>query len=356
MSRTKIILTGGGTAGHVTPNLALIERLQSIGHQVEYIGSSSGIEMDLIGRLDIPYHAIAAGKLRRYFDWKNFTDIFRVIFGFVQSLILMLKLKPDVVFSKGGFVSAPVVWAAWLFRVPVILHESDYSPGLANKITLPFAGKICYSFPETAQWLPQDKAILTGIPVREELQRGSADKAREILAFDSDKPVLLVIGGSLGSEAINQAVRNALEPLLENFNVVHICGAGNMQDTLASFSNYRQFEYVHDQLKHFLALSDIILSRAGATMLFELLALNKPSLLVPLSKKASRGDQILNAESFEKQGYALVLQENRLSRKSLMKAITKLYQEKDLLISNMSRSDQSHALHKVLEVIEAVAA
>ncbi|TNF91675.1 MAG: undecaprenyldiphospho-muramoylpentapeptide beta-N-acetylglucosaminyltransferase [Gammaproteobacteria bacterium] len=356
MSKNRIILTGGGTAGHVTPNLALIERLHSMGHEIEYIGSSNGIERELIGRLDIPYHAIAAGKLRRYFDWRNFTDIFRVLLGFLQSLWLMLTRRPDVVFSKGGFVSAPVVWAAWLFRIPVILHESDYSPGLANKITLPFARKICYSFPETLTLLPQDKAILTGIPVREELEHGSADKAREILGFETDKPVLFVIGGSLGSEVINRAVRNALEPLLENFNVVHICGAGNTHDTLASFSNYRQYEYVHDHLKHFLALADVILSRAGATMLFEILTLHKPALLVPLSKKASRGDQILNAGSFEKQGYAMVLEEEKLNRKSLLKSIDKLYREKDGLIRKMSQSDQSHALHKVLDVIEEVIA
>lgn len=348
----KIFLTGGGTAGHVTPNMALIDRLKASGHQVEYIGSARGIEQSLLTNSDIVFHTISAGKLRRYFDWQNFADVFRVGLGLVQSLWLMLKHRPDLVFSKGGFVSTPVAWAAWIFRVPLIIHESDSTPGLANKLSLPFAQKICYSFPETIDCLPVDRAVYTGIPVREELLKGDADKARDMLGFEEDKPILLVIGGSLGSEAINQAVCDALQDLLVVFNVVHVCGAGRIRETLTHFDGYRQFEYLHDQLRHVLAVTDLVVSRAGATMLFELLALKKPHLLIPLSIKASRGDQILNAESFERQGYSMVLKEESLNRKSLLRAVEKLYAQRSQYTDKMSTANEEAALHQVLAVIE----
>lgn len=352
MSKKKIILTGGGTAGHVTPNIAMIDRLKSMGLQVVYIGSGTGIEKTLLTNLDIVFHAISAGKLRRYFDLQNFVDIFRIGSGFVQSLWLMFHLRPDLVFSKGGFVSTPVVWAAWLFRIPVILHESDSTPGLANRLALPFAHKICYSFPETIKYLPQEKAVYTGIPVREDLLHGNADLGRELLQFKTDKPVLLIIGGSLGSEVINQTLRHALEDLLAVFNIVHICGAGRIQETLTHFAGYRQFEYLHDQLKHVLAITNLVISRAGATMLFELLALKKPNLLIPLSLAVSRGDQILNADSFERQGYSMVLPEGELNKKSLIRAVKKLHVQRNQYINAMAASNEEGALHQVLAVIE----
>jgi len=350
--KKKIILTGGGTAGHVTPNIAMIERLGRMGLQVEYIGSDRGIEKTLLANTGISFHSIDAGKLRRYFDWQNFIDIFRVGLGFIQSLWLMFDLRPELVFSKGGFVSTPVVWAAWLFRIPVIIHESDSTPGLANRLALPFANKICYSFPETIEHLPGEKAIYTGIPVREDLLHGNADLGRELVQFKTGKPVLLVIGGSLGSEIINQTVRNALEDLLTAFNVIHICGSGRMQETLTHYEGYRQFEYLHDQLKHVLAITDLVISRAGATMLFELLALKKPALLIPLSLKASRGDQILNARSFERQGYSMVLQEDELNKKTLLRCVEKLHSRRNQYIDAMVTFNEEGALHQVLAVIE----
>ncbi|MCW8963791.1 MAG: undecaprenyldiphospho-muramoylpentapeptide beta-N-acetylglucosaminyltransferase [Gammaproteobacteria bacterium] len=351
MSKT-IFLTGGGTAGHVTPNLALIPRLVAAGYRVEYVGSYKGMERWLIEPLDIRYHAISAGKLRRYFDWQNFVDVLRVLLGFIQSLVLMLRYRPALLFSKGGFVTSPVVWAAWIFRVPVVIHESDMTPGLANKLSLPFARRICYSFPETVNYLPVDKAVYTGIPVREALLHGDGDKAREWLQFTEDKPLLLVVGGSLGSEIINRAVRESLEDLLETFNIVHICGAGHTQNTLAPFGGYRQYEYLNEQLRHLLAITDIVISRAGATMLFELLALHKPNLLIPLSRKASRGDQILNAGSFEKQGYSLVLQEEDLNRKTLLKNIRQLYEQRDEYIDRMVKTAEGQSLQLVIDTIE----
>jgi UDP-N-acetylglucosamine--N-acetylmuramyl-(pentapeptide) pyrophosphoryl-undecaprenol N-acetylglucosamine transferase len=319
---------------------------------VEYVGSGKGIERKLIEPLGIPFHPVAAGKLRRYFDWQNFTDVLRVMAGFVQSLLLMLRHQPDLLFSKGGFVATPVVWAAWLVRVPVIIHESDMTPGLANRLSLPFARKVCYSFPETAAQLPAGKAVYTGIPVRQELLQGDADQAREWLEFVDDKPLLLVVGGSLGSEIINTAVREILQDLMVTFNVVHICGAGHIQQALARYTGYRQYEYLNEQLKHVFALTDIVISRAGATMLFELLALRKPHLLIPLSRKASRGDQILNAGSFEQQGYSMVLEEESLNGRELLGRVGQLYEQKDEYLDAMSNATEGQSLQLLMKVIK----
>ena len=347
-----ILLTGGGTAGHVTPNMALIPMLSAAGYHIEYVGTDKGIERQLIEPLGIAFHAVAAGKLRRYFDWQNFIDMLRVPLGFIQSLLLLRRMQPDVLFSKGGFVATPVVWAAWVLRVPVVIHESDMTPGLANKLSLPCANKICYSFPETIDYLPAAKAVYTGIPVRESLLKGDGDKARAWLKFTDNKPLLLVVGGSLGSENINRAVRAALEELLDTFNIVHICGAGRIAETLLAFDGYRQCEYLNEQLRHLFAITDIVISRAGATMLFELLALRKPNLLIPLSRQVSRGDQILNAASFARQGFSQVLQEDALNRKSLLKQTVRLYAHRDEYIDAMSQTAEGQARQRVMDVIE----
>ena len=267
-----IVLTGGGTSGHVTPNIALVPKLKSKGYNIYYIGSKNGIEKQLIEKEGIPYYGISAGKLRRYFDVKNFTDIFRIVGGFGQALSILRKIKPDVVFSKGGFVSCPVVWAAWSLRIPVIIHESDMTPGLTNKLSMPFAKKVCYTFPETEKYLVQQKACFTGLPVREEITSGDRIKGYKLCGFSGIKPVVMVIGGSQGSEIINKTVRSALTELLQNYQVVHICGKGNTKAELEKIKGYKQFEYVNEELPHIFACADIFISRAGATVLFEILS------------------------------------------------------------------------------------
>ena len=230
MDKKRILLTGGGTAGHVTPNLALLPRLREQGYTISYIGTRQGIEHELIPRENVSYYTVPAGKLRRYFDLRNITDIIRIKIGFLKSLGLIAKIKPDVLFSKGGFVSCPVVWASWVLRVPVVIHESDISPGLANKLSIPFAAKICCSFPETLRHLPERKAVLTGIPVRGSLLGGDPEKGRALCGFNDRKPVIMVIGGSQGAQAINACVREALGKLLPEFNICHICGKGNLAE------------------------------------------------------------------------------------------------------------------------------
>ena len=324
----RILLTGGGTAGHVTPNIALLPRLRELGYDISYMGSYDGIEKKLITEFQIPYYGISSGKLRRYFDPKNFSDPFKVLKGYGEAVRIIRKLKPDVVFSKGGFVSVPVVLAAKRCKVPCIIHESDMTPGLANKLAIPAASKVCCNFPETLQYLPKDKAVLSGSPIRQELLHGDALAARKFTGLTDDKPVILVMGGSLGAAAVNEAVRKILPTLLKDFHVIHLCGKGKLDASLSGLSGYVQYEYINEELKDLFALADIVISRAGANSICELLALHKPNLLIPLSAAASRGDQILNARSFEKQGFSLVLEEEAISNEVLLQTIHRLYDER----------------------------
>ena len=346
-----IVLTGGGTAGHVTPNIALLPALRDAGYNIHYIGTHNGIEQELISRENVPYHTVPAGKLRRYIDWQNFTDLFRILLGFFKSFFLLGRIKPNIVFSKGGFVTPPIIWAAWLRRIPVISHESDLTPGLANKLALPFANRICHAFAETAKYLPSEKAIHTGIPVRPELTKGDPQKGRDLCNFTSDKPIILIIGGSLGSQAINTAVRSTLPKLLTDHQICHLCGQGNLDPALNNTEGYIQFEYITDDLPHLFAPANYIVSRAGATTLFELLALQKPALLIPLSLQASRGDQIENAETFQSAGYSLVLSEDDLTPESLCKAIHDLQQQSNTLHQSMSEWSDRDAITEILSVL-----
>lgn len=348
----RIILTGGGTAGHVTPNIALLPGLKELGYDIHYVGSYNGIEKSLIEQFGIPYHGIASGKLRRYFSLQNFTDPFRVLKGFGEAKKLIKSLKPDVIFSKGGFVSVPVVVAGKQCQVPTIIHESDMTPGLANKLAIPSATKVCCNFPETLLHLPKEKAVLTGSPIRQELLSGSREAALQFSGLQNNKPVILIIGGSLGSVIVNNAVRAILPELLKNFQIIHLCGKGKVDDSLSHLDGYVQFEYIQDELKDLFALSDIVISRAGANAICELLALHKPNLLIPLSANASRGDQILNARSFERQGYSIVLEEEELSDSALLDAIQKLYNDKDAYIARMKESKQGDSIQTILDLIQ----
>ena len=348
----RIILTGGGTAGHVTPNIALIPRLRELGYDIQYIGSYNGIEKDLIEPFGIPYHGISSGKLRRYFSVQNFTDPFRVVKGFGEARKLIKDLQPDVIFSKGGFVSVPVVLAGKRCKVPVIIHESDMTPGLANKIAIPSASKVCCNFPETLDSLPEGKAVLTGSPIRQELLSGNKIAALDLCGFTADKPVILVIGGSLGSVIVNNAVRQSLPALLKDFQIIHLCGKGKTDDSLKDTKGYCQFEYIKNELRDIFALADIVISRAGANAICELLALRKPNLLIPLSAKASRGDQILNSRSFERQGFSMVLEEEELSEETLVTAVRSLYENRGSFIDAMRDSNQHDSINTIIALIE----
>ncbi len=349
----KIILTGGGTAGHVTANIALLPALKAAGYDILYIGSYTGIERDLIQAENLPYRGIATGKFRRYFSLKNVSDPFRVIKGYWEARKIIKTYQPDVVFSKGGFVSVPVVLAAKAFHVPVVLHESDMTPGLANKLSLPAAAKVCCNFPETVGLFPPGKAILTGTPIRQALLSGSKPSGFAITGLSPDKPVLLMMGGSTGSQIINKVLRETLPLLLPHFHVIHLCGKGNVQEDLV-FPGYLQYAYLREELPDIFAISDLVLSRAGANAICEILALKKPNILVPLSARVSRGDQILNAASFQKQGFSYVLQEEAISPASLMDAINLVWKNRSQYICAMEKSNSFSGIEAVMAQIKDV--
>lgn len=348
----KIILTGGGTAGHVTPNIALMPRLKELGYEIYYIGSYNGIEKGLIEKENIPYYGISSGKLRRYFDPKNFSDPFKVLKGYGQARRLMHKIKPDIVFSKGGFVSVPVVMAAKHAHIPAIIHESDITPGLANKLAIPSASKVCCNFPETLSHLPEGKAVLSGSPIRSELLTGDRQKAYSYTGFTDAKPVILIIGGSLGSKVINEAVRKLLPTLTPNYQIIHLCGKGNLDPTLHHMEGYVQYEYISDELPDLFAAADLVISRAGANAICELQALCKPNILIPLSKAASRGDQILNANSFQKQGFSYVIEEEKLTDETLLQGISAVWENRDTYIQAMQESQKMDAIETITKLIE----
>lgn len=352
----RIVLTGGGTAGHVTPNLALLPKLKEAGYEISYIGSYNGIEKGLIEGAGIPYYGISSGKLRRYFDVKNFSDPFKVGKGYIEAINLLRKLKPDVVFSKGGFVSVPVVLAAKHRHVPCVLHESDITPGLANKLSIPSAYKICANFPETMKYLPEGKAVVTGTPIRDELFTGSKLAGLKFCNFTANKPVIMIVGGSTGAAAVNEAVRNLLPTLLKSYQIVHLCGKGKTAENLKDLEGYCQFEYVNKEMKDLFAMADLVISRAGANSICELLALRKPHILIPLSAAASRGDQILNAESFEHQGYSYVLQEEDVTNETLLSAITEVMENRGKYMTAMEQSRLNAAGDTILALIEEAAA
>lgn len=352
MSKYKILMTGGGTGGHVIPNLALIPRLQQEDFDIFYIGSINGIERKLIEETGIKYHPISSGKLRRYFDIKNFTDPFKVIKGLSQAFFIMKKEKPDVVFSKGGFVAVPVVIAASMLKIPVVAHESDITPGLANKLSQPYVSKLCVTFPESIKYVKDNKGVVTGTPIREELFKGNSEKALKFLGFTGKKPVILIMGGSLGSKVINESIRNNLNLLTNKYDIVHLCGKGNLDDSLNRKQGYRQFEYINEELKDIMALSSMIITRGGSNSLFEILALKKPNIIIPLSRAASRGDQILNAASFEKSGYSIVIQEEELNSDILLDKINLLEEKKATYINNMRESKLQGAIDKIVNIIK----
>ncbi|WP_028389078.1 undecaprenyldiphospho-muramoylpentapeptide beta-N-acetylglucosaminyltransferase [Legionella fairfieldensis] len=348
-----IVFTGGGTAGHVTPNLAVIDVLQRENWQITYIGSEEGVEKEMVASANIPYYAVKSGKLRRYFSWQNFLDPLKIFFGIVQTYALLRKLKPDLVFSKGGFVAFPVVVAAWLKRIPVIAHESDISPGLSNRLSFPFVDKVAVTFaPAKACFKKQEKVEVTGTPLRQALFNGSKAKGLALCGFNDQKPCLLVVGGSQGAMSLNHCLRQALPSLCQQYQIIHLCGKGKLDNNLSEHTGYFQLEYADKELPDLLAACDIVISRAGANALYEILALGKPHILVPLSARASRGDQIQNARYFQKQGVSHVIDEDHLTVDSLITAVNEVNCHKDVIITKIKALHIESATFRIIELIK----
>ena len=347
----RIVLTGGGTAGHVTPNLALIPKLIADGWDVHYIGAANSAEEELVSGIPgVTFHTVSVGKLRRYFDPKNFSDPFRVIKGIAQAKSIIRKLKPNVVFSKGGFVSVPVVYGAKMNGVPIVIHESDMTPGLANKLCAPLAKVECCTFPEAVKYA-HGKGVHTGTPIRPEVLNGNREAALKHFKFNENRPIVMVVGGSSGAQAINQAIWQALPTLTESFQVLHICGTGTQNDSVEGMPNYVQCEYLNEEMADAYACADLIVSRAGSNALCEILAARKPALLIPYPKSASRGDQILNAESFRARGLSRVLMQEDMTPETLVKAIVQLYHDRGILYEAMAAEPTANGVDNVLAQI-----
>ena len=347
----RIVLTGGGTAGHVTPNLALIPKLIADGWDVHYIGAANSAEEELVSGIPgVTFHTVSVGKLRRYFDPKNFSDPFRVIKGIAQARSIIHKLKPNVVFSKGGFVSVPVVYGAKMNGVPIVIHESDMTPGLANKLCAPLAKVECCTFPEAVKYA-HGKGVHTGTPIRPEVLNGNREVALKHFKFNENRPIVMVVGGSSGAQAINQAIWQALPALTESFQVLHLCGKGNQNDSVEGMPNYVQCEYLNEEMADAYACADLIVSRAGSNALCEILAARKPALLIPYPKSASRGDQILNAESFRARGLSRVLMQEDMTPETLVKAIVQLYHDRGILYEAMAAEPTANGVDNVLAQI-----
>ena len=353
-AKRRIVFTGGGTAGHVTPALPLIAHYQAHQWVVDYIGSGVLIERDLILPTGATYHHISTGKLKRYLTWVIILDALKVLLGLCQAFVLLRRLRPVIIFSKGGYVAFPVVLGGWLNRIPVVIHESDLSPGLANRLSYPFARKVCFTFAETQKRLPVAKAVHTGAPVRPELLIGDAQTGRRFARLDAERPIVLVVGGSQGARLLNEAVRAALPELLADFQVIHLCGAGHLSPELEGRTGYCQLEFVGPEMGHLMAAADLAVSRAGSGSLLELLSLKLPHLLVPLGTAGSRGDQIENAALSAQRGWSLVLPESALSKVTLPEQIRHLYTRRDAFRAAMASVPQLDPVQAITTVLDAV--
>ncbi|QLK86184.1 undecaprenyldiphospho-muramoylpentapeptide beta-N-acetylglucosaminyltransferase [Staphylococcus sp. 17KM0847] len=349
----KIAFTGGGTVGHVSVNLSLIPEAIAKGHDTIYIGSKKGIEHEMITSQcpNTPYFSISSGKLRRYLSIENIKDIFKVLKGILDARKILKRENPDIVFSKGGFVTVPVVLAAKSLNIPVIVHESDLTPGLANKIAIKFAKKLYATFEETLKYIPQNKGEFVGAIIREDLKNGDKARGYAQTHFSPKKKTLLVMGGSLGSSTINATIRQQLDTLLETYQVIHLTGKG-LKDHSIQKNGYIQYEFVTDELTDLLAITDTVISRAGSNAIYEFLTLRIPMLLIPLGLDQSRGDQIDNANYFEKQGYAQTLDEKTLTEHQLITALHQLEDHRDMYVQTMQNFTESYTkealLHKII--------
>lgn len=350
----KIAFTGGGTIGHVAVNLALIPEAQKRDIETIYIGSKNGIEKEMItdSAKDTKYIPISSGKLRRYLSFENLKDVFKVLKGVLDARKVLKKEKPDLVFSKGGFVSVPVIIAAKSLKIPSIVHESDVTPGLANKISMKFANKMYTTFEETLKYVPKEKSDYIGAIIREDLRDGSKEEGYQLTGFNDQLPVLLIMGGSLGSKALNKAIRDNLDYLTKKYQIIHLTGKGHVDQNIKN-ANYVQYEFVSNELMHFYAITDTVISRAGANAIYEFATLKLPMLLIPLGLDQSRGDQIDNAKIFEKNGYAQVLQEKDVNQSNLISLLDKLENEREDIIDKMSHFKESYTKETLFNKIES---
>ncbi|MDR1917615.1 MAG: UDP-N-acetylglucosamine--N-acetylmuramyl-(pentapeptide) pyrophosphoryl-undecaprenol N-acetylglucosamine transferase [Christensenellaceae bacterium] len=339
-----IVLTGGGTAGHCLPCIALLPELKKYFSHIVYIGGIDSIEEEIAVKNNLAYYGITTVKLRRSLTPKNFAIPFKLWKGIKEAKAILKHIKPDVIFSKGGFVALPVVWAGSSQKIPIISHESDLTLGLANRLVVRRSRVLCTTFPQTAA--KYKNAIHTGAIIRPELSSGERTK---IDGFTRNKPNLLVMGGSQGATAINNAVWNAAHELLLHYNVLHITGRGKSNPKIKK-NNYLQYEYLSAPQNAF-AWADVVVSRAGAGALCELLSLRKPTVFIPLPKTESRGDQIDNANFMLESGCCSVLWQEDLTTENLLKVLEKTLRNRQQIVTNCEKLDWLDGTQKVIKVI-----
>ena len=341
----KIIFTGGGTGGHIMPNLAIIEDLKNK-YEIKYIGSKTGMEKEIISK-KLPYFEITTCKLKRSLSFSNLLIPFKLIKGIFDAKKILKKEKPDLVFSKGGFVSVPVVIAAKKLKIPIVSHESDYTLGLANKFTSKFSKAVCTSFEDTSKNLKN--GVYTGSPIRKNLFLGNKQNIKEKLYLNPLLPNLLIVGGSLGSQTINKIIFDNAKSLTKRFNIIHIAGKNNTQKS--EFKNHNVISYANN-IEDYYDLCDVVITRGGSNVIFELLALKKPMLIIPL-EKGSRGDQVLNANIFEKEKLAKKLFEKdiKINPNLLESELEDLYKNRQKYIDNMYQKN-CVGNKKIIEQIE----
>ena len=345
MNNKLIFMAGGGTAGHINPNLALVEPLQKVGYRVEYMGQKNEMEYPLVTAAGLPFHEVASGRLHRSLNPDTLLTPFRIVKA-------IRKEKPALIFCKGGFACVPVAIAGKLTGTKVILHESDLTPGLANKLCAPFASKICVTFEQTLQHLPKEKTVFTGTPIRASLKNGSREKGFELTGLDpAGKPVLMVVGGSQGAGALNDVIGDNLEALLADYQIVHLYGGEASGYVPKEAKGYFALGYAKEEMADLFAMTDLVLSRAGANAINEFLLLQLPSILVPLPLTVSRGDQILNAQHFEEKGFSYVLPQEKLDLQSLQSALTHVQEHRSEYLSAMGASAAKNGTTEVLKVI-----
>lgn len=356
MSRTdgkkRIGFTGGGTAGHVTPSFALIELAQADGHEVVYFGTPDGIERELVARLSgVKYVEIPSERLRRYADVRNLIAPFRVARGMGLAAVRVQLAAPDVLFSKGGFVAFPAVVGAWFNRVPIVVHESDITSGLANRMSFPFATTICTGFEQTARQMNKPNVLYTGSPVRAAFDQADPEAARAHFGLDAQRPVVVIFGGSQGARHINEVTREALGALTERAQVVHVCGKGNLDPALDATPGYHQAEYVHELFPALLKAADVVIARAGANSIAELIKLQRPAVLIPLPVASSRGDQLANAEDFVRSGFGQLVRDEALTAQTLLTALDAAMDNRAAHIAAMAKNpatDAARVIYKLL--------
>lgn len=352
MNNKLIFMAGGGTAGHVNPNLALVKPLQKMGYTVEYLGQKNEIEYALAQKEGLTFHEVASGRLHRSLNPDTLLTPFRVVKGIIQAVRLIHERRPALIFCKGGFASLPPAVAGWLTRTKVILHESDMTPGLANKLCAPFARRICTTFEATTKHLPKKKAVFTGTPIRESLTSGSREKGFAITGLDPNgAPVILVMGGSQGAGALNDAIINNLELLTQDYQIVHLYGSEHGDFKVPEQKGYFGLAYAGEELPDLYAMADLLFSRAGANAINEFLLLKIPNVLVPLPLTNSRGDQIVNAEYAEEQGFSYVLPQEMITANTLKQALDTVYARREEYKAAMGGKAAKNGTAEVLRVI-----